>query len=586
MRNYGLVVVALSCCALGCGGKAPARGELTVTGTPTGKIASQLRVTLAFSRAMVSSERVDQAVTTFPLSLEPAIEGEARWTDDKTLVLVPSKSLALSTKFVATVPGDTKALDGSQLGTPHRFEFFTEQLSGTIEVVGSKDRAARSPAIKLVFTQEVPFEQVAKHCALISARDRHAPQLAPDSQAGPAKAYTIVPAAELALDTDWTMSCRTELKGSIGNLGLENQLDERFRTYGPLRFIRFDPEGTDVVPDEDLKLKLAFTNPLKPPYKISLAPTVPGFPQRCFGLGDAPPGLSCAALLEANTSYTLSIDQSQLDVFGQKLDKPQVISFRTTNAQPTISMESGFYVAELKRPVIPVWTRNVTELQVTAVEITPTNFHELSPLIDWWEAKPADLAKTRLKAKQTTLAVAAAKNQWAQQPVDPSTLFGGAPGPGMYYIEIGSSQVMREPFSAGGRQKVLVNFTDIGVVSKLSGTRGLVWATRLSTGKPLPGANVMVRDSTGRLTWTGTTDADGVAVLPPSERLSSEVKIYVQHQADWTMVDPSRSGGLSPWGYNVDVDYERGPSRLRGFMHTDRGLYRPATRCTSKGSRG
>jgi uncharacterized protein YfaS (alpha-2-macroglobulin family) len=168
----------------------------------------------------------------------------------------------------------------------------------------------------------------------------------------------------------------------------------------------------------------------------------------------------------------------------------------------------------------------------------------------------------------------------------------------MYYVEVGSPEVEKPPFEDGGRQKVLVNFTDIGVVSKLSGTRGLVWATRLSTGKPLPGATVTVRDGAGKQTWTGTTDAEGVAVLPPVGKLSrrraadpegeeegsgGELRIYVQHQADWTMINPTRSGGLAAWNYNVDVDHERAPARLRGFMHTDRGLYRPGDKVHVKG---
>ena len=40
---------------------------------------------------------------------------------------------------------------------------------------------------------------------------------------------------------------------------------------------------------------------------------------------------------------------------------------------------------------------------------------------------------------------------------------GGTPGPGMYYVELASKEIDEAPFSDGGRQKVLVNFTDIGL---------------------------------------------------------------------------------------------------------------------------
>ena len=589
MRNYGLVLVA--CLVIGCGGS-KGKADLAVTATPTGKIEGPLRVILNFSKPMVAKDKIGQPVAKYPLSISPAIEGQAKWTDDKTLVLVPTKSLPVSTKFVASVPEGTRALDGGRLGKTVKFEFFTERLTGTIELLGSKQRAARDQVVKLSFNQEVPFDQIAKHCGFDGKGKHHGVKLAPEAKPGPARQFSIVPSGELAMDTDWVVACKADLRGSVGNLGLEAKLEEKFRTYGPLKFVSLEPSGNDIVPDEDLQLKIAFTNPLKPPYQMTISPTVPGFPKRCHGLGDSPPGLACGGLLEANTTYTLTIDATQKDMFGQSLDKKQVLTFRTTNAKPTISMESGYFIAELKRPVVPLWSRNVSEIELTAVAITPANFHEVQPMMEWWESKPADFSKTKLKPQKKTVKITGTKNQWGQHSLDPAQLFGGKPGPGMWYMEVASNEVKKRPYTDGGREKVLVNFTDIGVVSKLSGTRGLVWATQLSTGKPLPGAQVSVRDGNGRVTFTGTTDAEGIAMLPGTRTMAkgvgendreTDLRVYVSHQADWTMVNPSRSGGLSPWTFNVALDRDSAPAKLRGFMHTDRGLYRPGEKVHVKG---
>jgi hypothetical protein len=135
MRNAGVVLV-MSLWMFGCGGKHKP-GDLRVTGTPTGEVDGQVRVVLSFSRPMVTKDHLGVAKNA-PLALAPDLPREARWTDDKTLVVVPTGSLPLSTRFTAVVPGDTKALDGSELGTDTSFEFFTERLTGTAEVVGSK----------------------------------------------------------------------------------------------------------------------------------------------------------------------------------------------------------------------------------------------------------------------------------------------------------------------------------------------------------------------------------------------------------------------------------------------------------------
>lgn len=605
MRNYGVVVVGLAL-VMACGGDRKAGGGLTVTGSPSGKIEGQTRVIATFSRPMVAKDRVNQPVASPPLTLTPPIAGRVTWVDESTLVIVPTQSLPVSTRFVATVPGETRALDGSALGEAQTFEFFTEQLSGVIEVVGSSERARKDQVVRLSFNHEVPLEQVTRHCRFEAGGAHHAVTPAPDSPAGPARDYAVVPAGDLALDTDWTVACTPDLRGSVGNLGPAARLATKFHTYGPLRFVRLEPNGDDVVPDEDLRLEIAFTNPLAEPHKLTLSPKVPGFPQRCHALGGEDAGLSCAVQLDARTAYTLTIDAGQQDVFGQTIDKPQTLAFRTTDAEPTISVESGYFVAELKRPVLPVWTRNVKEMAVRVVDITPANFHKLRPLLDWWEEKPADLADARLVPRDAKVAIAGAKNKWGQRSIDPAELLGRRPGPGMYYVELGSAEVKKSPFEDGGRAKVLVNFTDIGVVSKLSPTRGLVWATQLSTGKPLPGAQVSVRDGDGKVTWSGTTDAMGIALLPGTDKLAgrkaprasaqdddedggeeedgrAELRVFVQRGADWTMLNPQRSGGLSAWAFNVSVDYDRAPTRLRGFLHTDRGLYRAGEKVHVKG---
>ncbi|HEY0189776.1 MAG TPA: MG2 domain-containing protein, partial [Kofleriaceae bacterium] len=291
-------------------------------------------------------------------------------------------------------------------------------------------------------------------------------------------------------------------------------------------------------------------------------------------------------------------------MFDQVLGKPQVLTFKTTDAKPAISMESGYFLAELKRPVLPIWTRNVNQLDVTAIQVTPENFHQLRPLLDWWQPTAVDFVKTKLKPTVKTIPVAGTRNKWGQHAIGAAELFGGEAGPGMFYVEVGTKDVASPPYADGGRSKVLVNFTDIGVVSKMSPSRGLVWATQLSTGKPLAGAQVSVRGGNGKVTWSGTTDADGVALLPGSsqlipkddgkgldsqgehyeqERGDAAIRIYVQQGKDWTMINPSSTNGLSAWNYNVEVDSDPGATRMRGFMHTDRGLYRAGEKVHVKG---
>lgn len=591
-KQNRFIVLALAGLALSCGSSTVRKGDLSVTATPTGETDGPIKVVLSFSRTMIASDHVGDVLEQPLVAFSPNIAGEARWEDDKTMVFIPSSNLPVSTAFVAKVAKGTKALDGNQLPSAHTFEFASERITAAVDVLGSSERATQDQRVQLHFNHEVPFSSIEDHCKYVSGSSQHTVKLGEDSDSGPGRVYTVVPTGELSKDTDWKLSCAMALQGTVGNLGIEEDVEEEFRTFGPLSFISQKPTGDDVVPEEGLSLELAFTNPLKPPYKLSISPKVRGFPERCHSLGYAPPGLSCNVMLEARTSYKVTVPADQEDIFGQTLGSNVETQFRTSDAEPTISMDSGYFVAELKRPVLPIWTRNITKLEVTAVKVTQANFQKLQPMLNWWDNSAVDFDNIKLKAKSKTLAVKGKKNHWHQYAMDPAGLFGKEAGPGMYYLEVRSDEVDSYPYTNDGVRKTLVNFTDIGAVSKLSRSRGLVWVTTLSTGESLAQATVKVQNSLGKTTWTGRTDAEGVAILPGEKKLTGKgeagsLRVYVSNGGDWTMVDPRKTGGLASWNFNVTSDDHYGPTRsqisLRGFMHSDRGLYRPGETVHMKG---
>ncbi len=195
MRNYIFILVALFACG---GSKTKPKGDLAAVGTPIGKIEdNQVRVIVGFSKPMVAKDAIDKPLAKVPITITPDFGGEAKWVDEKTLVVVPTKSLPVSTKFVATVPGETKALDGSQLGQPHTFEFFTERLTGVVEMIGpSKQHATKDQVVKIAFSQEVDWDKVAAGCGFDGGGKHVGIKLAPASNTGPAKSYTVIPAGD------------------------------------------------------------------------------------------------------------------------------------------------------------------------------------------------------------------------------------------------------------------------------------------------------------------------------------------------------------------------------------------------------
>src|SRR5262249_32307730 len=60
----------------------------------------------------------------------------------------------------------------------------------------------------------------------------------------------------------------------------------------------------------------------------------------------------------------------------------------------------------------------------------------------------------------------------------------------------------------------VVQVTGLGLSVKDSPLNTLVFVTRLADAAPVAGARVQIRDLANHVVWTGTTDADGLALAP------------------------------------------------------------------------
>ena len=156
--------------------------------------------------------------------------------------------------------------------------------------------------------------------------------------------------------------------------------------------------------------------------------------------------------------------------------------------------------------------------------------------------------------------------------------------PGFYLIELASprlGQVLHgeaKPYYVS--TSVLV--TNLAVHLKHGRERSIVWVTTLDGGKPVPRARVTVRDCTGRVHFTGETDAKGIAdaadKLPPAQsmpRCKGTRALYAFARAgdDVSFTSTDWNQGIAPWNFNVNAN----PWRTRPItVNTvfDRTLFR------------
>lgn len=120
--------------------------------------------------------------------------------------------------------------------------------------------------------------------------------------------------------------------------------------------------------------------------------------------------------------------------------------------------------------------------------------------------------------------------------------------------------------------QTLVQFTDIGLMQKGNGRDVMVFATSLTTGKPVPGVRLTLVDDAEKLIGYADTDASGVAMVKaPGASL-----VLAEKNGDCAAMRmmESHMGGVVP--YDIPTAWEDiwKPVR-RTFVFSDRPLYRP-----------
>jgi uncharacterized protein YfaS (alpha-2-macroglobulin family) len=149
------------------------------------------------------------------------------------------------------------------------------------------------------------------------------------------------------------------------------------------------------------------------------------------------------------------------------------------------------------------------------------------------------------------------------------------------------------------RKRVLANVTDLGLLLKAGRASGLLWVTRLSTGDPVGGARVTLYRPDGKRVHRGLTDPRGIALLPGTAELARDddasgadpyyaarrqrLIAIVEHGGDMAVVDGNWANGIQLWNFGVPVDRSGAVSRLRTFIQSDRGIYRPGETAHFKG---
>jgi hypothetical protein len=307
--------------------------------------------------------------------------------------------------------------------------------------------------------------------------------------------------------------------------------------------------------------------------------------------------------LEANTNYTIKIDSNLKDKYGQILNKPVTINYKTEDIAPDIWAPSDLNIFPADTNLqLNISTVNLPDSQYQAVYkvIQPTD------LVYSDSAYPNEENNSLLPNSKNWLnfSIKNTKNQVYDQAIPLKEKLKNSTGMLAYgikartnnYVE-NSQKLWREPEYYG-----LVQLTNLGVFAQWFPESGLIKVNHLSDGSGVNNATVEIYQSKldPSVNKGGDkeqpqpcailqTDETGTATIDGENWQNCLVKkkvpqllVIARENQDWAFARTNEYSGA--YEYGINAGWDEGKLISRGVIFSDRQLYQPAEKAYFTGT--
>ncbi len=562
-------------------GNADAGRFRVVFAAPKGQVDEGVEIGVVFDRALRAVDRADAVPP--PIQITPAVDGSARWVGTRGISFAPkSGQLPSATEFKVEIPAETRALDGSALGTAYRFSFQTPRpkLVNSSPGNGARDVLPTTPIV-LHFNQNVSVDSI-QRLGVLKAKGKACRFTASRENPADERTVHLKVAERFPLATEVTFELPASLVGTEGPLAADTPLSTRFTTYEPLSVRANCPHEDDssrCYPNTSIEL--SFSNAVRfgeLQRALSVTPPAPGKWPEWLENDSMVTHLALPGRYMSATPR-VTIQKGLKDEFGQSLarDFSATLSFEDPFPRVALGITDGT-LRPTEREPIPVAALNAKSAAVVAAPLGRSDLLRL--FSGYSESALGQLVLTHASARRTVLPRGATPTAIVQSQIDP---FGLLPNGGFGVLGLVADYTPDPRDYDGTPAPRLAKVSDLALTAKFSSHGSYVWVTRLSTAEPVLGAEVSFNQNPKRY----QTDSTGGVYVPasdfvPSFQYDDEHRdlVFAALGNDWTF--ESLRDVLPSWQLPVTVDYWN-PLGLQGLLFTERGVYRPGDTIRVKG---
>jgi hypothetical protein len=576
---------------------------------PEGEVELAPALSVTFSQPMVAVSSQEEAAASVPVRLTPQPAGRWRWLSAQTLVFQPEAEggrMPMATSYSVSIPTGTKSALGNTLGESKTFNFSTPPPT-LKNSYPSGESLPRDALMFLEFDQRVYAARVLERLEVQTSgdvrlrlatpeeitTDKELSELVKHTQAG---RWLVVRAVNedgttrdaLPPDASIKLVVPAGTPSAEGPRVTAGEQSFSFKTYDALRVTK-----TECGPDKRCspfdELSLTLSNELDArdfsPSQVKVSPEIPGAKISLAGRA-----IQVEGDKRSNTTYTVTLDRSIKDVFGQTLAGENRFDFKVTTAEPSLFAEGeGFIVLDpAVARAFAVYSVNYRKLKVSLYKVTPedwTHFHSYRSLRynNTLGEKTADELKPPGQLVfERVVEVKAATDELVETLIDLSPALTN--GYGQAFINVQPVKEDGDPVRvyayrpADGSVESWVEATDIGLDAFADKNALVAWANSLKDGNPLAGVQLSVAPEG----LSAATGADGVARVEFKARENSGEPLLVARRGGDVAILPQ---SYTPYGGSGAATWRRADDvkSLAWYVFDDRKLYRPGEEVSVKG---
>ncbi len=578
--------------------------------SPEGEVSLAPTLSITFSQPMVAVSSQDEAALNVPVKLSPQPGGKWRWLGTQTLLFQPDAEggrLPMATSYTVTIPAGTKSALGNTLHAAKTFTFATPPPTLKSSHPSGQSQP-RDPLMFLEFDQRIEADAVLRRLKL--QPDAAGVRLRVATSAEIAADQIVSSLVKQAQEGRWLVVRAVGPDGAIRNVlppdtnisvlipaGTPSAEGPRtttknqtltFKTYGPFRVIDKSCGYQERCSPFD-SLHISFSNQLDNesfrPEQVKIFPEIPD-----VKINHHYNRIDIDGAKRSNTTYTITLDPTIKDNFGQSLTGETQHSFKVTTADPTLfTTGEGFVVLDpANRRTFTVYSLNHSRLRVQIYKVTPDDW----PQFRRYQSSRYSNDKVMPTPPGTLVSnkiieIGTGVDQLIETAIDLSPVLNN--GYGQVFVKVEPVPRPNEEKAAvpayayrQNKAEAWVQSTDIGLDAFADKSELLVWANSLKDGRPLGGVALSVSADS----ILGTTGDNGLAHLAfkagPKTRRPGWSSLLIARRGDDVAILPQT---YYPYHHDEDNSWQRDDSRqkLSWYVIDDRNMYRPGEVVNVKG---